>query len=70
MTEKGNVGVFIIRVSSIVFGQVLHISINAYNQNITEVRDSATVGKKSGSEATSKRPRNETPSPLPAFKVQ
>ncbi|XP_040988707.1 transcription factor bHLH123-like isoform X1 [Juglans microcarpa x Juglans regia] len=38
--------------------------------NISEVRESATVGKKSGSEATSKRPRNETPSPLPAFKVR
>ncbi|KAF5461036.1 hypothetical protein F2P56_020865 [Juglans regia] len=39
-------------------------------KNISEVRDSSTVGKKSGNEATSKRPRNETPSPLPAFKVR
>ncbi|GMY31572.1 transcription factor bHLH123-like [Fagus crenata] len=34
-------------------------------------RDSSTVVKKSGNEATSKRPRNETPTtPLPAFKVR
>ena len=39
-------------------------------QNITEVRDSGAVVKKSGSEQAPKRPRNETPSPLPAFKVQ
>lgn len=39
-------------------------------QNICEVRESGTVVKKSGSEAAPKRPRNETPSPLPAFKVQ
>ncbi|XP_059444070.1 transcription factor bHLH123 isoform X2 [Corylus avellana] len=40
-------------------------------KNISEVRDSATAVKKSGSEATSKRPRStETPSPLPAFKVR
>ncbi|OMO80471.1 hypothetical protein CCACVL1_12940 [Corchorus capsularis] len=38
--------------------------------NISEVRDSSTVGKKSGNEPASKRPRNETPSPLPAFKVR
>ncbi|KAK4576386.1 hypothetical protein RGQ29_027092 [Quercus rubra] len=39
-------------------------------KNISEVRDSSTVVKKSGSEATSKRPRNETQTPLPAFKVR
>lgn len=42
-------------------------------KNISEVRDSvAVVGKKSGGEAASnKRPRNDqTPSPLPAFKVR
>lgn len=39
-------------------------------KNICEVRESASVGKKSGNEATSKRPRNEPPSPLPAFKVR
>lgn len=44
-------------------------------QNVSEVcRDSGGgVVKKSGSEAGAaapKRPRNETPSPLPAFKVQ
>uniref|UniRef100_A0A2P2JMS2 BHLH domain-containing protein n=1 Tax=Rhizophora mucronata TaxID=61149 RepID=A0A2P2JMS2_RHIMU len=39
--------------------------------NMSEVRESSTVGKKSsGSEATTKRPRNETPSPLPPFKVR
>ncbi|KDP38997.1 hypothetical protein JCGZ_00754 [Jatropha curcas] len=41
-------------------------------KNISEVRDSSsTVVKKSGSEApTTKRPRNETQSPVPAFKVR
>ncbi|XP_031281454.1 transcription factor bHLH123-like isoform X2 [Pistacia vera] len=39
---------------------------------ISEVRESNTVVKKSnsGSEAASKRPRNETASPMPAFKVR
>lgn len=36
-------------------------------QNISEVN---TVVKKSGSEPAPKRTRNETPSTLPAFKVQ
>uniref|UniRef100_A0A0R0JS25 BHLH domain-containing protein n=1 Tax=Glycine max TaxID=3847 RepID=A0A0R0JS25_SOYBN len=40
------------------------------SKNISEVRDSGGVVKKSGSEAAPKRPRNETPSPLPAFKVR
>ncbi|XP_022156797.1 transcription factor bHLH123 isoform X2 [Momordica charantia] len=46
------------------------------SKNISEVRDSGTVGKKSGNDhnqqtgAAAKRPRNETPSPLPAFKVR
>ncbi|KAJ4846370.1 hypothetical protein Tsubulata_027752 [Turnera subulata] len=41
-------------------------------KNISEARESNTVGKKSGTEAAAatKRPRNETPSPLPAFKVR
>ncbi|KAK7405131.1 hypothetical protein VNO78_06329 [Psophocarpus tetragonolobus] len=39
-------------------------------KNLSEVRDSGGVVKKSGSEAAPKRPRNETPSPLPAFKVR
>ncbi|XVF70484.1 hypothetical protein PTKIN_Ptkin11bG0165200 [Pterospermum kingtungense] len=39
-------------------------------KNISEVRDSSTVVKKSGNEPASKRPRNETPSTLPAFKVR
>ncbi|KAG8637098.1 transcription factor bHLH123 isoform X2 [Manihot esculenta] len=40
-------------------------------KNISEIRDSSTVVKKSGSEpAATKRPRNETPSPMPAFKVR
>ncbi|XVE80260.1 hypothetical protein DITRI_Ditri14bG0125700 [Diplodiscus trichospermus] len=40
-------------------------------KNISEVRDSSTVVKKSGNEpACNKRPRNETPSTLPAFKVR
>ncbi|KAF2314262.1 hypothetical protein GH714_024650 [Hevea brasiliensis] len=42
----------------------------ANKQNISEVRDSSTVVKKSGSEGATKRPRNETPSPMPAFKVR
>lgn len=54
---------FKIRVSYISF---LHI----FQQNISEVRESSTAVKKScGSEPASKRARNETPSPLPAFKV-
>ncbi|OIW03174.1 hypothetical protein TanjilG_11811 [Lupinus angustifolius] len=40
------------------------------SKNISEVRDSGTVVKKSGNESASKRPRNETSSPLPAFKVR
>ncbi|XVF77694.1 hypothetical protein PTKIN_Ptkin14bG0067500 [Pterospermum kingtungense] len=40
-------------------------------KNISQVRDSTTVVKKSGNEPTSnKRPRNETSSTLPAFKVR
>lgn len=38
-------------------------------QNICEVRELSGAVKKSGSEVTPKRPRNETPSPMPAFKV-
>ncbi|KAK7257268.1 hypothetical protein RIF29_31117 [Crotalaria pallida] len=40
------------------------------SKNISEVRDTGAVVKKSGSEPPPKRPRNETPSPLPAFKVR
>ncbi|TKY49007.1 dimerization protein [Spatholobus suberectus] len=40
------------------------------SKNISEVRDSGTVVKKSGNEPVPKRTRNETPSPLPAFKVR
>ncbi|XP_061369567.1 transcription factor bHLH123-like [Gastrolobium bilobum] len=39
-------------------------------KNISEVRDSGPAVKKSASETAPKRPRNETPSPLPAFKVR
>lgn len=39
-------------------------------KNMCEVRESSSVAKKSGSEAAPKRPRNETPSSLPAFKVR
>jgi hypothetical protein len=49
----------------IVFGSLVFSK-----QNISEVRDSNTAVKKSGGEAGAKRPRNETPSPSPAFKVQ
>ncbi|KAJ8754662.1 hypothetical protein K2173_010753 [Erythroxylum novogranatense] len=39
--------------------------------NISEARDSNTVDKKiGGSEAATKRPRNETTSPMPPFKVR
>ncbi|KAL5736144.1 hypothetical protein ACOSQ2_030932 [Xanthoceras sorbifolium] len=38
--------------------------------NISEVRDSNSAVKKSGSEPASKRPRNETTSNMPAFKVR
>ncbi|TXG67296.1 hypothetical protein EZV62_008571 [Acer yangbiense] len=38
--------------------------------NISEVRDSSSAVKKNGSEPTSKRPRNETTTNLPAFKVR
>lgn len=40
------------------------------SKNICDVRDSGGVVKKSGGEPAPKRPRNETPSPLPAFKVR
>ncbi|KAI4333776.1 hypothetical protein L6164_018541 [Bauhinia variegata] len=40
------------------------------SKNISDVRDSGSVVKKSASEPPPKRPRNETPSPLPAFKVR
>ncbi|XP_057458456.1 transcription factor bHLH123-like isoform X2 [Lotus japonicus] len=41
------------------------------SKNISEVlRDSGVVRKKSGSEPPPKRTRNETPSPMPAFKVR
>ncbi|RDX74799.1 Transcription factor bHLH123, partial [Mucuna pruriens] len=40
------------------------------SKNISEVRDSGTVVKKSGNEPAPKRTRNETPSPMPAFKVR
>ncbi|XP_061375178.1 transcription factor bHLH123-like [Gastrolobium bilobum] len=43
---------------------------DAQSKNISEVRESSAVARKSGSEPTPKRPRNETPSPLPAFKVR
>ncbi|OAY54998.1 transcription factor bHLH123 isoform X2 [Manihot esculenta] len=39
-------------------------------KNISEVRDSSTTLKKGASEPATKRPRNETPSPMPAFKVR
>ncbi|MBA0580243.1 hypothetical protein Gorai_022471 [Gossypium raimondii] len=40
-------------------------------KNISEVRETSTVVKKSGNEpASTKRPRNETPSTMPAFKVR
>ncbi|KAK7262690.1 hypothetical protein RJT34_30266 [Clitoria ternatea] len=40
------------------------------SKNISEVRDSSVMVSKSGSEPATKRPRNENPSPLPAFKVR
>ncbi|KAF9666896.1 hypothetical protein SADUNF_Sadunf16G0276400 [Salix dunnii] len=40
-----------------------------YKQNMSAVRDSNIVVKKSGSEAATKRPRNETPSPSPSLKT-
>ncbi|WJX88083.1 hypothetical protein P8452_70205 [Trifolium repens] len=42
----------------------------AQTKNISEGRDSSDVVKKSVSEPAPKRSRNETPSPLPAFKVR
>nr|WAK86062.1 transcription factor bHLH16 [Nothapodytes nimmoniana] len=39
-------------------------------KNTLEVRDLATTAKKSSNEPSNKRPRNESPSPLPAFKVR
>ncbi|CAL0303815.1 unnamed protein product [Lupinus luteus] len=40
------------------------------SKHISEVRDSGAAVKKSGSEPPPKRPRSETSSPLPAFKVR
>ncbi|XP_030446013.2 transcription factor bHLH123 [Syzygium oleosum] len=39
-------------------------------KNLTEAANPGAVMKKSGGEPAGKRPRNETPSPLPAFKVR
>ncbi|XP_059662572.1 transcription factor bHLH123 isoform X2 [Cornus florida] len=39
-------------------------------KNTSEVRDSGMAAKKSSNEPSSKRPRSETPSTLPAFKVR
>lgn len=53
--------------------EVFLMRVRFNEQNISEVRDQSggVVTKKSGNEAASnKRPRNDqTPSPLPAFKV-
>ncbi|KAL5061617.1 hypothetical protein RYX36_023354 [Vicia faba] len=43
---------------------------DAQTKNISEGRDPSAAVKKSGSEPAPKRSRNETPSPLPAFKVR
>ncbi|CAK9139758.1 unnamed protein product [Ilex paraguariensis] len=43
---------------------------NEKPQNTSEVRELGTVTKKSSCEPSNKRPRNETPTPLPAFKVR
>lgn len=40
-----------------------------FQQNSSEIRDISSVAKKSSGETGTKRPRSETPSPLPAFKV-
>ncbi|KAL2327867.1 hypothetical protein Fmac_021294 [Flemingia macrophylla] len=45
-------------------------SFDVQSKNICDVRESGGVVKKSGGEQAPKRPRNETPSPLPAFKVR
>ncbi|KAK4286022.1 hypothetical protein QN277_002637 [Acacia crassicarpa] len=45
-------------------------SFDVQSKNMCEVRESSSVAKKSASEAAPKRPRSETPSPLPAFKVR
>lgn len=63
---KNEVCIFI-RVDNILL--LMAIWLSMVLQNISEVRDSGVV-KKSGSETAPKRPRNENPSPLPAFKVQ
>ncbi|KAI3457030.1 hypothetical protein Pfo_013693 [Paulownia fortunei] len=39
-------------------------------KNTSEVRDLSTTTKKNSTETSNKRPRNETPSPLPSFKVR
>lgn len=50
----------------LVFRVFLIDKVTIFVQNISEV----SVVKKSGSEPAPKRTRNETPSTLPAFKVQ
>lgn len=45
-------------------------SFDAKPKNKGEVRDLSTATKKSNTETSNKRARNETPSPLPAFKVR
>ncbi|KAK6157125.1 hypothetical protein DH2020_011373 [Rehmannia glutinosa] len=39
-------------------------------KNTSEMRDLSTTTKKNNTETSNKRPRNETPTPLPAFKVR
>ncbi|CAI9784159.1 unnamed protein product [Fraxinus pennsylvanica] len=39
-------------------------------KNISEIRDLGTTAKKTSTQVSNKRPKNETPSPLPAFKVR
>ncbi|XP_022856537.1 transcription factor bHLH123-like, partial [Olea europaea var. sylvestris] len=39
-------------------------------KNTLEIRDLGTTAKKTSTQASNKRPRNETPSPLPAFKAR
>lgn len=43
---------------------------NEKPKNSSEIRDISSVAKKSSGETGTKRPRSETPSPLPAFKVR
>ncbi|KAJ8542958.1 hypothetical protein K7X08_005481 [Anisodus acutangulus] len=50
--------------------QLANPTVDGKPKHAPEVRNISTITKKTSSETSNKRPRNEAPSPLPAFKVR